>query len=66
MRLSSNLHCGHFSKTVLLIPGVETSVRLTRNKTAPCFIAPKIQNLPRIAITNLRPSVRIATQRQIL
>ena len=58
MQLSGKLHCDLFQQDKPLLPGVEMSVRLVRNKVALCFLANKSENLPTVAIRNPRLKLR--------
>jgi hypothetical protein len=57
IQLSGKLHCDLFQQDKPLLPGVEMTVRLVKNKTALCFMANKEDALPTIAIRN--PKLRL-------
>ena len=58
MLLSGKLHCDLFQQDKPLLPGVEMSIRLVRNKVALCFLSKKSDNLPTVAIRNPRLKLR--------
>ena len=56
--LSGKLHCDLFQQDKPLLPGVEMSVRLVRNKVVLAFLSYKSDALPTVAIRNTRLKLR--------
>jgi hypothetical protein len=58
LQLSGKLHIDLFQQDKPLLPGVEFSVRLVRNKIALTFLAAKSEGLPKVALRNPRLHLR--------